>query len=219
MPSVKANGACEYSQIWNKVNKKPSPTVMPSMRDACFMLPSRISWCAQVTVNPEVNRIIVLSSGRSNVCDVPDLSLLPIYVAGVKTVTFHAALEAWWEQLALWAMGWLTRLRVVRSWRRCVPLFLYVSERLIRFGSDAGGMHIRLSGTDSAGKMKACTWYLTASRNHGPEIPCSPALVLVRKLVRNETLHRGALACLGLMTLDDFAEEVKDLDISWEVVG
>ena len=99
-----------------------------------------------------------------------------------------------------------------------MPLFHNVSERFIRFGSDTGGMHIRLSGLDSAGNMKVRTWYLTATRNHGPEIPCSPALVLARKLVRNEILDRGALACLGLMTLLDFAEEVKDLDISWEVV-
>lgn len=155
----------------------------------------------------------------SGVCDVPDLSLLPIYVAGVKTVTFHAALEAWWEQLALWAMGWLTRLRVVRSWQRFVPLLHNISERFIHFGSNTGGMHIRISGLDSTGHLKVCNWYLTAGSNHGPEIPCSPALVLVRKLVRNQMMDRGAVACLGLMTLLDFKEEVKDLDISWQLVG
>ena len=51
-----------------------------------------------------------------------------------------------------------------------------------------------------------------------PEIPCLPALVLARKLARNEIPQRGAYACLGMMTLLEFEEAVRELDISWEVV-
>ncbi len=160
------------------------------------------------------------SLGRrlSGACDVPDLSLLPQYVPGVKTVTFHAALEAVWEQLTLYTMAWFTRLGVVGNWNRFVTAFSWMSDRMIRLGSQTGGMHVRISGIDNNHCTNSCTWYLTANNNHGPEIPCSPALILARKLLRDGISERGAHACLGLITLTEFDEEVKDLDISWEIV-
>lgn len=149
-------------------------------------------------------------------CDVPDLALLPDYVDGVRTVTFHAALEATWEQLALWNMAWLTRLRLVRRWDKLVPTFQRLSERLIGLGSQTGGMQIRISGFDSDGSAHVLTWDLVARQNHGPEIPCSPALILARQLVEDKLEQRGALACLGLFTLADLEQELADFDVHWE---
>ena len=154
----------------------------------------------------------------SGACDVPDLTLLPAYVASTKTVTFHAALEAPWEQLALWSMGWLTRLGLVSDWNRFVPAFRSVSNRLIGLGSDTGGMHIRLSGRGLHGEDKVVTWYLTARKNHGPEIPCAPALILARKLVRDGPDEYGAYACLGKISLPELEREIGDLAVSWEAV-
>jgi hypothetical protein len=157
-----------------------------------------------------------LGKRLSGACDVPDLSLLPKYVKGCETVTFHAALEAWWEQMALWIMGWFARVGIVKNWGKLTPSFHRMSERLKNLGSERGGMHIRLSGLDSNHSPEVRTWYLTAKSNHGPEIPCSPALVLARKLVRGQISQRGAVPCLGLMTLSDFADEVSGFDISWQ---
>ena len=72
------------------------------------------------------------------------------------------------------------------------------------------------SGLDSNNNPAQRVWYLTAENNHGPEIPCTPALVLARKLVRGQISIRGAVPCLGLMTLSDFADEMTGFDISWE---
>lgn len=157
-----------------------------------------------------------LGKRLSGACDVPDLSLMPNYVKGCETVTFHAALEAWWEQMALWMMGWLARAGMVRNWGKLTPLFHRMSLPLKNLGSDKGGMHIRLSGLDSNNNPAQRVWYLTAENNHGPEIPCTPALVLARKLVRGQLSIRGAVPCLGLMTLSDFADEMTGFDISWE---
>jgi hypothetical protein len=82
-------------------------------------------------------------------------------------------------------------------------------------GSESGGMHIRLSGLDLNNNPKERAWYLTAKNNHGPEIPCSPALVIARKLVRGHISIRGAIPCLGLMTMSEFADEVSSFDIFW----
>jgi len=155
----------------------------------------------------------------SAACDVPDLGLLPDYVNGLNTITFHAALEAKWEQIALWVMGWITRVGFVGDWRRFVPAFQRISDRLISLGSDVGGMHITLTGLSGSQRPKSVTWNLTARHNHGPEIPCSPALILARKLAAGTISLRGAYPCLGMFTMSDFDNEVSELDISWSIEG
>ena len=166
--------------------------------------------------NLKVQRYRDIGTRLSAACDVPDLSLLPDYT-GANTVTFHAALEAKWEHIALWKMGWLTRLRIVKNWNRFIPSFQWLSDKLINLGSDVGGMRIRLSGVGEDGVAKCVVWNLTARQNHGPEIPCVPALMLARKLVADEISERGARACLGMITLSEFDAEVSDLDIHWQV--
>jgi hypothetical protein len=78
-------------------------------------------------------------------------------------------------------------------------------------------MHIMLAGKDLDGRPASVTWNLTARRNHGPEIPCAPALILARKLAAGALAIRGAFPCLGLFSLQDFRTEVSDLDIEWVV--
>jgi NAD(P)-dependent dehydrogenase (short-subunit alcohol dehydrogenase family) len=162
-------------------------------------------------------RYPVLGTRFSGACDVPDLGLLPNYVDGSETVTFHAALESKWEQVALWIMGWLTRLRLVKDWSGLVPAFSWLSDRLINLGSDTGGMRIKLSGIALDQNTKSVTWLLIARQNHGPEIPCSPALVLARKLAAGQISARGAFPCLGMFTLSEFDTEISDLDIDWAI--
>ncbi len=167
--------------------------------------------------NLRVQRYTEFGIRLAGACDVPDLGLLPDYVPGLKTATFHAALEAKWEQLALWSMGWLTRSRLVRDWSKFVPTFRRVSDKLIGLGSDVGGMHIRLSGVAPDGAQQVLVWNITARQNHGPEIPCSPALILARKFAADEISLRGAHPCLGMFNLSDFDQEVANLDISWSI--
>lgn len=150
-------------------------------------------------------------------CDVPDLGLLPGYVDGVKTVTFHAALEAKWEQLALWKMGWITRLGIISKWDRFVPVFQRLSDRLMGLGSDTGGMQVRMCGSSKDGSPMSATWNLVARQNHGPEIPCTPALILARKLAAGAIDVRGALPCLGLFSMSDFRNELSGFDVRWDV--
>jgi len=153
----------------------------------------------------------------SGACDVPDLELLPSYVEGVDTVTFHAALESKLEQITLWAMGWITRAGMVRKWDGFVPMFQSISNRLIGFGSVVGGMHIEISGRARDNKPLSLTWTLVARQNHGPEIPCTPALILARKLLADEISTRGAAPCLGMFSLSDFASELSAFDVQWHV--
>jgi NAD(P)-dependent dehydrogenase (short-subunit alcohol dehydrogenase family) len=155
------------------------------------------------------------SLGRrlSGACDVPDLALFPDYVPGIRTVSFHAALEAPWEQLGLWAMAWLTRVRLVRDWTKFAPRFSAMSERLIRLGSMRGGMHVRIDGTGPDGRPHTCHWYLVAEQNHGPEIPCTPAIVIAKQLLEGRLSEPGAIPCLGLFTVEECMQELSDYDV------
>ena len=149
----------------------------------------------------------------SGACDVPDLGLFPHYVYGVKTVSFHAALEAPWEQLALWFMAGLRRTGIVRDWARHAHRFSRLSDKLIRLGSVRGGMRVRISGVDPDGETLVVEWVLVAGSNHGPEIPCTPAIVLAKKLIRGELAKPGARPCLGMFSVEELMAELSGFDV------
>ena len=153
----------------------------------------------------------------SAVCDVPDLELLPRMLPGVRNVSFHAALEMRSEHLALWFMAWLTRANIVADWSKYARSFVRLGRRMRRFGSDRGGMRIRLLGRGRDNEPVEVDWNLLALDNHGPEIPCTPAVVLVRKLLRDEVFVRGALPCLEMFTEDEFMQELQGFSISTAV--
>lgn len=155
-----------------------------------------------------------LGKRLSAACDVPDLELLPRMVPGVRTVTFHAALEAAWEHVALWVMAWLARMNIVTDWSKYARALSAISRRLSRFGSDKGGMTVSIAGKGPDGEALCVKWQLTARDNHGPEIPCTPAIVLVSKLLHDEFLGRGAVACMNLFTLDEFTDAVEGYSIT-----
>ena len=50
-------------------------------------------------------------------------------------------------------------------------------------------------------------WHVIAPDNHGPEIPCMPAVLLARKLAAGTMNRTGAMPCMGLVTLNEFAAE------------
>jgi len=151
----------------------------------------------------------------SAACDVPDLGIMSTSIDGVRTVTFHAALEAKWEQLALWSMGWATRIGIVKNWGPFIPTFQKISDRLIGLGSENGGMQIKMSGKSKNHNRKSLIWNLVARQNHGPEIPCSPALIIARKLAADRMPIRGAYPCVNMFSMSDLAKELSSFDVQW----
>ena len=153
----------------------------------------------------------------SGACDVPDLGLLPRRLGEIRAVTFHAALEAKWEQIALWIMAWFVRMRLIDNWSRHARFFQRMSEHTMSLGSDRGGMYIRLRGARLGGGKLTATWFLTANKNHGPEVPCAPALIIARQLASGQLTARGAVPCLGMFKLSDFDREMSEFDVEWTI--
>lgn len=149
-------------------------------------------------------------------CDVPDHGLLPRRYAVSRTVKFHAGLELSVIQISLWLMSWLSRWRVVRSWLPAAPALKRASEWLMGLGTNAGGMHVYISGRDAAGRRQQVRWMLTALNGDGPQIPCVASIVLACKLADGRLPATGARPCLDLMTLAEFDAAVRGLAIRWE---
>jgi hypothetical protein len=140
-------------------------------------------------------------------CDIPDLELFPQRYGGVQDVMFRAALEVAVTQRLFALLAWARRQRLLGRASALAPWLHRASAWFDRFGSALGGMAVRLSGLSPQGRPLRLEWHLSADHNHGPEIPCMPAVLLARKLARGEALPAGAHACMGLLRLPEFTPE------------
>jgi hypothetical protein len=140
-------------------------------------------------------------------CDVPDLALFPQRYPTVCSVTFHAALEFRIQHAVLWLLAGMRRIGLAVPVMRWAPAMDRLAGWFDRFGGDLGGMRVSVVGRTAAGMRIRSTWQLTAPALDGPQIPCMPAILLTRRLLRGEAMVPGARACAGLIPLADFAPE------------
>ncbi len=147
-------------------------------------------------------------------CDVPDLELLPQRYAGARTVEFHAALEVAVQHFGLWLVAALRRGGIPVPLERWSDRLDRASAFLDALGSDRGGMLVSIACERVDGGRALVEWHLTAEAGDGPEVPCMAAILLARKLARGELLQRGALPCIGLITLGEFESEFRRWRIS-----
>jgi hypothetical protein len=157
------------------------------------------------------------SSRLAAACDVPDLELLPARFPGVETVTFRAALEVSLQHIGLWTIAAWRRMGLPLPVAKCGSGLDRVGTWLNRFGSDTGGMTVRIVGTNGAGERQCRTWELVAEANHGPEIPCMAAIVLANRFQRRDVFVPGAKVCMGLLKLSEFEPEFARWEISTQI--
>lgn len=147
-------------------------------------------------------------------CDIPDLDLFPARYPGVRTVEFRAALELGIQHFTLWSAAAMRRLGLPLPLERAAPLLNRAASLLDYFGSERGGMLVSVIGLASDGSRLRVDWHLTADASHGPEIPCIAAILLARKIAREQIATRGAFACMGFLTLAEFEPEFARWKIS-----
>jgi saccharopine dehydrogenase-like NADP-dependent oxidoreductase len=146
-------------------------------------------------------------------CDVPDLELFPRRYPSVKTVSFQAGFASDLGHLAVWGLAGLVRIGVLRSMKTFAVPLNRLSRWLEPMLSDRGGMFVSLRGQGSQQQPLTITWNLIAQQNHGPYIPCGAAIALARKVASGGRLPKGAMPCMGLLTVEEFLEPLRDLDI------
>lgn len=146
-------------------------------------------------------------------CDIPDLALFPQRYPDVSTVSFEAGFASDLGHLMVWTLARLVRARVVPSAAPFASLLNRVSRWVEPFVSDKGGMFVRLEGCGHDGKPLRITWSLIAEDNHGPFIPCGAAVALTQKLCSNVRLPSGAMACMGLLSVEEYLAALPGLNL------
>jgi Saccharopine dehydrogenase NADP binding domain len=146
-------------------------------------------------------------------CDVPDLELFPQRYAPVRTVVFRAGVDMAASMLTTWAASWLVRSGVLSSLTPHVPWLRRTALAIEPLGSKCSAMHVTVRGFDLRLQPLSKTWWLLAANNHGPQIPCFPAIALARKLLRGEIDTRGAMPCMGLLSVAEILAVGDGLDL------
>lgn len=147
--------------------------------------------------------------------DVPDLDLFAHHYPTLETIRFQAGLEVSLFHLGLWGASWLVRGELLHKPEKFAWRLLAAKKWLSFLGSDRGGMYVVMEGLDRAQQPKRLTWRLTARSGDGPYAPALASVALARRLVNGTEKRRGAMACFGLVTLEEFEKECAGLDIDW----
>lgn len=145
-------------------------------------------------------------------CDVPDLELLPGFFP-IKSIRFSAGIESSMSHLGLWFLSWLIRLKFPIKLANHAETLLKFSHYFDSFGTDAGGMHMLMSGTDHKGNHKDIKWFMIAKSGDGPYIPTIPAILLAKRILQEEIVETGAITAMNLISLESYLAELKKLDI------
>ena len=147
----------------------------------------------------------------SNV-DVPERDLWPSRYPALRSIRLAAGLELSVLHFALSAAAGLVRLGAIRSLVPGARFMIRVADAFDPWASDAGAMHVRVDGVDHQGRTIERTWTLIAERGDGPQIPATPAAVLVKKLLGvpgyAPMTERGARPCIGLLTLTEILNDL-----------
>jgi hypothetical protein len=156
--------------------------------------------------SPRRRKLPGLGARWVSACDMPEPRLFARRF-GVRDTFAGAGLELSILHLALWLLGWLVRLRILSSLLPAATPLAAIVARLRGFGTDRGGLRV-----DVWGSFGQRIWCLLAEGGDGPFVPATPAAALVRRLAQGELVTRGAMPCLGLLSL-------ADLEAEWQRAG
>jgi len=145
--------------------------------------------------------------------DIPDLELFPQRYPGVQAVRFQAGLELGFMHLGMVFMAALARIRLIKDWSTWTRQIVGASNWFINWGTDTGGMQVRLTGLNTEQQPIQIRWLLTAEGGVGPYIPTLSTIILAKKLIKGTLSDSGAMPCLGLYSLDEFDSEAAPLGI------
>lgn len=142
----------------------------------------------------------------------PDPALLPSHFKA-RSVLFRAGLELKILHGGLLLLSLPVRWGWVRTLAPLSPALKWVAERLEPFGSDTGGMRVRVAGLTSGGAMEVRDWVLVAGAGDGPHVPAIPARVMLGKL-RAGSVSPGARPCVAEFALGEAEKTMADFNIA-----
>lgn len=169
-------------------------------------------WSGLSPITLQVSGKPSLSHRWASFTAAPDPELLPRHFRA-RSVVFRAGLE-----LKIMHAGLLLLSLPVR-WG-CVPTLAplsrplkWLAERLEPFGSDTGGMRVRVAGMAGEGDLQVRDWTLVAGAGDGPHVPAIAARVMHERLQAGR-VAAGARPCVAEFALGEAEEAMADFDIA-----
>ncbi len=154
-----------------------------------------------------------IGSRLVSLCNTPDLDLLVERYKPTQSAVFLAGLELRSLHRTLELTSRLVRIRLLPTLAPFARPARQVAALLQPFGTDTGGMVVEIAGRNAAGQTETARWSLTAKGGKGPYVPTLAALALVRTIRDGGLSFKGAKACTGILTLDDFKADFDRLGI------
>lgn len=160
-----------------------------------------------------IDGIAPVLNRRSSLIGAPDLVLFPDHYKACS-VEFRAGLDLWIMHWGLAAVGGVVRLRLLRTAEPLADVLKWLADRLEPFGSDRGGMRVRVVGRLDDGRMVRRDWVLIAEAGDGPHIPAVAARVMCKRLFAGQGVA-GARPCLGEFSLPEAENMMDDLKVAF----
>ncbi len=144
----------------------------------------------------------------------PDLALFPDAFSA-RSVLFRAGLELPVMHHSLRVLGWLHRKGLLPRLDRLTTPLLWGAEMLKPFGSDQGGMVVRVAGRPADGSAQTRGWRLHMGQGQGPFVPAVPALLMIRRLIEGD-VAAGARPAIAEFTLSEAEDALAELGGSFD---
>ena len=155
-------------------------------------------------------KIEIPGVGLRNValCETPDLDFLVSHYHPKISAEFKAGLELGIMHNFLRVLSILRARKLIPNIAPMAWVTQKAAQLLYPFGTDQGGMVVRVSGQNQNRTPTQATWSLVAKGGVGPNIPCLPALILCKR----QALQLGAYTA-GTIRFDEITTEFNRLRI------
>ena len=155
--------------------------------------------------------------------DTPERALWRDRYPALTRATIRAGFEIGPLHLTLSALARTVRLGLLSSLEPCAGFSLRVAKAFDGWGTDTGAMHVRVVTRDAAGRNVTRTGTLVAEKGDGPQVPATPAALIVKKLLKlpgyAPLMERGARPCIGLVTREEVMNELRSFAIRYFTDG
>jgi hypothetical protein len=147
-------------------------------------------------------------------CDIPDHELFPSRYPTLKLLRFGSCIDVPGLAFILFLMSRAVRTGWVRDWGFLSgPIVPFM--KTVRFlGSAHSGFFMHCVG-EADGKYTHRLFEIIARNGNGLEIPVTPVVILIKRILAGERPPAGAYPCMGLISLDEFKQELASFPITF----
>ena len=149
-------------------------------------------------------------------CDIPDHDLFPTRYSTLTGLDFGSCIDVPGLAQMLSLMSLCVSKGIVRDWNGLSALIHPFMNGMKFTGSPHSGFFMRLEGDGPSGGPRKVLFEIIARDGSGLEIPITPVVLLVKKMLRGDLLPPGAYPCVGLLSLAELKQELSIYPIVWE---